>query len=214
MRQGRKARGPPEREAAGLPNPKGEGIATKQNILGTDVAVEGPRGGQERSVTRTRPYEADTAGNHTNGGNKDSSGNTNEVKLSPPVGDTDADGSIDDGGEGKDRDATHKEDVQQGTSDESTPGYLCGEKQGVKIGSLFGLSGKQQRTVLRYSHLLVGMLNAFFIYTPLGDVRAFELLVQIILVPVIIITGVWMWQQARMRKLLIKGCDRGSVKKG
>ena len=197
-----------------MPNPKGEGIATKQNTLGTDVAVEGLRSGQEPSVTRTSPYEADTAGNHTNGDNKDSIGNTNEVKLSPPVGDTDADGGIEDGGEGKDRDATHNEDAQQGTSDESTPGYLCGEKQGAKIGSLFGLSGKQQRTVLRYSHLLVGMLNAFFIYTPLSDVRAFELLVQIILVPVIIITGVWMWQQARVRKLLIKGCERGRVKKG
>ena len=75
--------------------------------------------------------------------------------------------------------------------------------------SLFGLSGKQQRTILRYTHLLAGMLNVFFIYTPLGDVREFELLVQIGLVPVIIITGIWMWQQARVRKLLAKGSRRG-----
>ncbi len=70
--------------------------------------------------------------------------------------------------------------------------------------SLFGLSGKQQRTILRHSHLVAGMLNVFFIYTPLGDVSAFQLLVQIILVPVIIITGVWMWQQARVRKRIAK----------
>lgn len=75
--------------------------------------------------------------------------------------------------------------------------------------SLFGLSGKQQRTILRYTHLLAGMLNVFFIYTPLGDLPEFELLVQIILVPVIIITGVWMWQQAKVRKLLAKGSERG-----
>ncbi len=75
--------------------------------------------------------------------------------------------------------------------------------------SLFGLSGKQQRTILRYTHLLAGMLNVFFIYTPLGDVREFELLVQIGLVPVIIITGIWMWQQARVRKLLARGSRRG-----
>ncbi len=75
--------------------------------------------------------------------------------------------------------------------------------------SLFGLSGKLQRTILRYTHLLAGMLNVFFIYTPLGDVREFELLVQIILVPVIVITGVWMWQQARVRKLLAKGSRQG-----
>jgi hypothetical protein len=75
--------------------------------------------------------------------------------------------------------------------------------------SLFGLSGKQQRTILRYSHLLAGMLNVFFIYTPLGDVWEFQLLVQIILVPVIIITGVWMWQQARIRKLIAKWSRQG-----
>jgi hypothetical protein len=34
------------------------------------------------------------------------------------------------------------------------------------------------------------MLNVFFIYTPLGDVWAFELPVRIILVPEIIISGV------------------------
>ena len=75
--------------------------------------------------------------------------------------------------------------------------------------SLIGLSGKQQRTILRYSHLLAGMLNVFFVYTPLGDVWAFQLLVRIILVPVIIITGVWMWQQAQVRKLLTKGLRQG-----
>ena len=74
---------------------------------------------------------------------------------------------------------------------------------------LFGLSGKLQRTILRYTDLLAGMLNVFLIYTPLGDVREFELLVQIILVPVIVITGVWMWQQARVRKLLAKGSRQG-----
>jgi hypothetical protein len=98
---------------------------------------------------------------------------------------------------------------QQGTSDECAPDYFFREKEGVKVTSLFGLSGKQQRTILRYSHLLAGMLNVFFIYTPLGDVWAFQLLVQIILVPVIIITGVWMWQQARVRKLIAKRLRQG-----
>ena len=53
------------------------------------------------------------------------------------------------------------------------------------------------------------MLNVFFIYTPLGDVWAFQLLVRIILVPMIIITGVWMWQQAKVRKLITKGLRQG-----
>lgn len=53
------------------------------------------------------------------------------------------------------------------------------------------------------------MLNVFFIYSPLGDVLAFQLLVRIILVPVIIITGVWRWQQARVRKLVTQGLRQG-----
>jgi hypothetical protein len=128
------------------------------------------------------------------------------------VSDADADDGVEDGYKDKDHDVTDNEDDRQGTSDEGTPGYVVREKEGVKVRSLFGLSGKQQRTILRYGHLLAGTLNVFFIYTPLGDVRAFQLLVQIILVPVIVITGVWMWQQARVRKLIIKGGRRGRVK--
>ena len=93
-------------------------------------------------------------------------------------------------------------------------GYFFGEKEEVKFMSLVGLSGKQQRTILRYSHLLAGMLNVLFIYTPLGDVWAFQLLVQIILVPVIVITGVWMWQQARVRKLIAKRLRQGEHQEG
>ena len=109
------------------------------------------------------------------------------------------------------RDTTGNKDEggPQGTSEERAPGNYFGEKEGVKFVSLFGLSGKQQRTILRYSHLLAGMLNVFFIYTPLGDVWAFQLLVRIILVPVIIITGVWMWQQAKVRKLVTQGLRQG-----
>ena len=92
-------------------------------------------------------------------------------------------------------------------------GYFFGEEE-VKFMSLVGLSGKQQRMILRYSHLLAGMLNVLFIYTPLGDVWAFQLLVQIILVPVIIITGVWMWQQARVRKLIAKRLRQGEHQEG
>jgi hypothetical protein len=89
------------------------------------------------------------------------------------------------------------------------PSNFFGEKERVKIVSFFSLSGKQQRMILRYGHLLAGLLNVFFIYTPLGDVWAFQLLVRIILVPVIIITGAWMWQQAKLRKLIIKGALAG-----
>jgi hypothetical protein len=67
--------------------------------------------------------------------------------------------------------------------------------------------------ILRYNHLLAGMLNVFFIYTPLGDAWAFQLLVRIILVPVIIFAGVWMWHHAKVKKLVTKGLRQGEGQK-
>lgn len=44
-----------------------------------------------------------------------------------------------------------------------------------------------------------------YIYSPLGDVRAFELVVQIAFFPLSVVTGISMWQQAKLRRLLARG---------
>ena len=76
---------------------------TKRNTPATDVDGDGLRNGQERNVTHTRPYKADTETN------------TNEDKLSVPMGEADADDDgIEDGDEDKDHHATDNEDDQQG----------------------------------------------------------------------------------------------------
>ena len=68
---------------------------------------------------------------------------------------------------------------------------------------------RRLRTVLRWTHILVGALLATFVYSPLREIGAFVLLVQIALIPVLILTGVWMWQQARVRSLLARSSQRG-----
>jgi thiosulfate reductase cytochrome b subunit len=65
-------------------------------------------------------------------------------------------------------------------------------------------SNKQLRLILRYTHLAASILIILFVYSPLGDVPAFELLVQIALIPVAVLTGIWIWQQARVRRLLAR----------
>ncbi len=62
-------------------------------------------------------------------------------------------------------------------------------------------SNKTTRIVLRWTHLLVGWLIGVFIYTPMRENETFVLLMQAVFVPLVIITGVWMWQQARFRRL-------------
>ncbi len=71
-----------------------------------------------------------------------------------------------------------------------------------KASGVFGLSQRQVRNVLRFCHLLTGMMLVPFVYSPLGDVAAFEWVVRIALVPLTIITGLSMWHQAKLRKLL------------
>lgn len=64
---------------------------------------------------------------------------------------------------------------------------------------------KRMRTTLRFAHLTTGMLLVPYVYSPLGDVAAFEWVVRVALIPLTIITGVAMWQQAKWRKLLARG---------
>lgn len=79
-------------------------------------------------------------------------------------------------------------------------------KPGRKPSGAFELSSqKQVRNVLRFCHLFAGMLLVPFVYSPLGDVAAFELVVQVALIPLTIITGFSMWHQAKLRRLLSSG---------
>ena len=57
------------------------------------------------------------------------------------------------------------------------------------------------RTLLRWTHVLVGFLIGVLVYTPARDDEAFVLLMQAVVVPVVALTGLWMWQQARIRRV-------------
>ena len=61
---------------------------------------------------------------------------------------------------------------------------------------------KALRVALRWSHILAGALVAAVVYSPLRENAAFVLAAQVALLPVLILTGLWMWQQARVRRLL------------
>lgn len=69
---------------------------------------------------------------------------------------------------------------------------------------------KATRTILRSTHLVMAFLIGVFIYSPARDSEAFVLLVQVAVVPAAALTGVWMWQQARVRRLYgrIEGGNR------
>ena len=60
---------------------------------------------------------------------------------------------------------------------------------------------KTTRTILRWMHLLVGFPIGVFVDTPARENDAFVLLMQVAVIPAVTLTGLWMWQQGRIRRL-------------
>jgi|SRR6516165_3787961 hypothetical protein len=61
---------------------------------------------------------------------------------------------------------------------------------------------QSQRSVLRLLHMVVGSLLATYVYVPAGEVPWLQWTLMLAGVPAVAITGVWMWKQAAIRRLL------------
>ena len=71
---------------------------------------------------------------------------------------------------------------------------------------------KTTRAILRWTHVLVGFLIGVFVYTPARDSGTFVLLTQAIVAPVVTLTGLWVRQQARFRRLYRHPSSRVSLR--
>jgi len=58
------------------------------------------------------------------------------------------------------------------------------------------------RKPLRYAHLVVGLLIGAYVYSPtLSSNLAFAAFIQFAVFPIIVLSGLAMWQQARLIRL-------------
>lgn len=64
------------------------------------------------------------------------------------------------------------------------------------------MSNKQFRNINRIAHLIEGVFIALFVYSPLRTDDTYIALMQFVILPAIIISGMFMWQQPRIMKLL------------
>lgn len=65
------------------------------------------------------------------------------------------------------------------------------------------MSNKVLRQVLRWGHMVVGALMIAFVYSAtLRSLDGYVALMQFVVVPAVMVSGVVMWQQARLGKLL------------
>jgi hypothetical protein len=63
-------------------------------------------------------------------------------------------------------------------------------------------SNKLLRNLLRLIHLVVAGLIGAYLYSPLGNVEWYGALVRLSVLPVLVITGLSMWQMPALTRLL------------
>jgi len=58
------------------------------------------------------------------------------------------------------------------------------------------------RSILRWGHIVLGLIIMFYIYSPFGEKRFFQIMMKFGIIPIITFTGIWMWQFRAFNKFL------------
>ncbi len=56
------------------------------------------------------------------------------------------------------------------------------------------------RILLRWMHIVLGFVILCYIYSPFSKYFLFQLFIKFIVVPVIVLTGVWLWKFKEFNK--------------
>jgi len=57
------------------------------------------------------------------------------------------------------------------------------------------------RTILRWTHIVLGLVILCYIYSPWAAVLQFQIVVKFVVVPVIVVSGIWIWKFGTFNKL-------------
>ncbi|MCU0432642.1 MAG: hypothetical protein MUC87_04210 [Bacteroidia bacterium] len=56
-----------------------------------------------------------------------------------------------------------------------------------------------QRNLIRWLHIIIGSILATYVYSPWNQIAVFQLIVKGIAIPVIILSGLWLWKGHLLR---------------
>lgn len=62
------------------------------------------------------------------------------------------------------------------------------------------MTPKKLRDVLRVVHLVTSLYLGYYVYSPIWEHGLLRLIGRVVVFPTMVITGLWMWQQARVRR--------------
>ena len=65
-----------------------------------------------------------------------------------------------------------------------------------------------QRSFFRWIHIVFGVPIVGYIYSPFDQIPNYAPLVRFVFLPVIVLTGLWMWKGHLVRRLIAKGLQR------
>jgi hypothetical protein len=64
------------------------------------------------------------------------------------------------------------------------------------------MSNKNLRNVIRIMHLIAAATLGVYFYSPIAGDETLRLIIQVVTLPSIVLTGIALWQQAYLNKLL------------
>jgi hypothetical protein len=64
------------------------------------------------------------------------------------------------------------------------------------------MSNKNLRRVIRLIHLIAAASLGLYLYSPIAGDPTLGVIVRFVMIPIIVLTGIALWQQARLNKLI------------
>ena len=62
------------------------------------------------------------------------------------------------------------------------------------------MSARTLRIVLRWVHIVIGLILLCYIYSPFSQYAPFRFVVKWVAVPVLVVSGIWIWKFAAFNK--------------
>jgi predicted tellurium resistance membrane protein TerC len=69
------------------------------------------------------------------------------------------------------------------------------------------MSDATQRTILRWIHIILGIPIIGYVYSPFKELPNYAPVVRYIALPLILLSGFWMWRGPALRRFISKRSD-------
>jgi len=73
------------------------------------------------------------------------------------------------------------------------------------------MSNKNLRNVIRIIHLIAAATLGMYFYSPIAGDETLRLIIQLVTLPSIVLTGIALWQQAYLNKLLNRNIRKATA---